>query len=222
MRKIFVYVEGPTEERFVKTLLVPYLEDLNIYIHPIVATTKYVFSQPIFRGGVPKYHKAKKEIRNLLRDNSAIAVTTMLDYYGLPHTFPGRSAPQGSNCYDRVAYVEKAIKEDINNSKFIPFLTLHEFEGLLFSSPQMMAEALPGGAHLRRTFERIRSQFSSPEEINDQKPTAPHQRIIQAYNNYQKPLHGSLIAARIGIKQIREECKHFDDWLTKLKQLSDN
>ncbi len=222
MRKVFIYVEGQTEERFVKTLLVPYLEIRNLYCHPIVATTKFVFSQPVFKGGVPKYHKAKKEIWNLLQDTSAVAVTTMLDYYGLPSTFPGRSAPQGSNCYDHVCYVEEAIKQDINDSKFIPFLTLHEFEGLLFSSPQAMEDALPGGSRLRHTFENIREQFQSPEEINDHKSTAPHQRIINAYPNYQKPLHGSLIAGRIGVERIREECDHFSNWLTKLEQLSDN
>lgn len=219
MRKLFVYVEGQTEERFVKSLLVPYLETRTIYCQPIVATTKLVYSQPLFKGGAPKYHKAKKEIWRLLGDTSALGVTTMLDYYGLDTSFPGRSSPKGSNCYDRVRFVEEAIRNDLGSSKFLPFLTLHEFEGLLFSSPQAMAAMLPGGRDLQRTFEAIRRQFQTPEEINDQNPTAPHQRIINAYPNYEKPLHGSLIASRIGLQGIRAECPHFDSWLRELEQL---
>jgi hypothetical protein len=219
VRKLFIYVEGPTEERFVKTLLVPHLQTCGIYCQPIVATTKAVFEQPVFKGGAPKYHKARKEIWKLLKDKTAVAVTTMLDYYGLDSSYPGRSNPSGNNCYDRVVSVEEAIQNDIGNSKFIPFLTLHEFEGLLFSSPQLMAAALPGGNNLETVFESIRKQFQTPEEINDQKPTAPHQRIINAYPSYQKPLHGSQIAARIGIEGIRTQCPHFDDWLRKMENL---
>jgi hypothetical protein len=82
-----------------------------------------------------------------------------------------------------------------------------------------MAAALPGGNNLGTVFESIRKQFQTPEEINDQKPTAPHQRIINAYPSYQKPLHGSLIAARIGIEGIRTQCPHFDSWLCQIENL---
>lgn len=142
----------------------------------------------------------------------------MLDYYGLDTSFPGRSSPKGNNCYEHVRFVEEAIRKDIGSSKFLPFLTLHEFEGLLFSSPQAMAATLLGGKDLQRTFEAIRRQFQTPEEINDQKPTAPHQRIINAYPNYEKPLHGSLIASRIGLEGIRAECPHFGSWLHELEK----
>lgn len=219
MRKIFVYVEGPTEERFVKTLLVPHLEHCEIYCQPIVATTKFVCAQPVFKGGAPKYHKARKEIWRLLDDSSGVAVTTMLDYYGLDSSYPGRSSPSGINCYERVRFVEEAIREDIGNVKFMPFLTLHEFEGLLFSSPQAMAASLPGGHGLQGTFETIRRKVKTPEEINDQEATAPHRRILNAYPNYQKPLHGSLIAARIGLEGIRTQCPHFNGWLSELERL---
>lgn len=219
MRKLFVYVEGPTEERFVKTLLAPHLNSCGIIFQPIVATTKVVFDQPVFKGGAPKYQKARKEIWRLLGDSSVVAVTTMFDYYGLDSSYPGRSSPSGANCYERVRFVEDAIREDIGNMKFVPFLTLHEFEGLLFSSPQAMAAALPGGGSLQGIFETIRRQVQTPEEINDQESTAPHRRIINVYPNYQKPLHGSLISARIGLEGIRTQCPHFNSWLSQLEKL---
>ncbi|MDA2909728.1 DUF4276 family protein [Nitrospiraceae bacterium AH_259_D15_M11_P09] len=220
MKKIFIYAEGPTEERFIKTLLVPHLEGYGIFVYPIVCTTKVVKSGQNFKGGTVKYHKAKKEICNLLRDSSAAAVTTMLDYYGLHCSFPGRTDPEGTTCYDRVRFVEGAIRGDIGPQKFIPFLTLHEFEGLLFSSPEEMAAALPGGYGLRQKFEQIRGNFNTPEDINDQQSTSPGQRIATAYPPYQKPAHGSRIAGRIGLAKIREECPHFDSWVVTLEQLS--
>ncbi len=173
MRKLLVYVEGQTEERFVKSLLIPYLETREIYCQPIVATTKLVYSQPLFKGGAPKYHKAKKEICMLLGDTSAVAVTTMLDYYGLDVSFPGRGSPKGSNCYDRVRFVEEAIRNDLGSTKFTPFLTLHEFEGLLFSSPQAMAATLLGGQICRELLKQSGVSFKVLRRLMTKSPRLP-------------------------------------------------
>ena len=219
MKKIYIYAEGQTEERFIKDLLASHLARIGIYVQPVVATTKMVKAGSNFKGGIGSYHKAKKEILRLLADNSASAVSTMLDYYGLDPSFPGRSHKPGGDCYDRVKYVEQALLEDIGDQRFLPFLTLHEFEGILFASPEGMAAALPGGQGLEQKFDSIRMKFRTPEEINDQAVTAPHRRIIAIYPNYNKPLHGSLIAARIGLGKIRSECPHFDKWLSNLEEI---
>ncbi|MGA1865730.1 MAG: DUF4276 family protein [bacterium] len=36
---------------------------------------------------------------------------------------------------------------------------------------------------------------------------------------YTKGFHGALIAQRIGLKTIRNECPHFDEWVTMLENL---
>jgi hypothetical protein len=38
---------------------------------------------------------------------------------------------------------------------------------------------------------------------------------------YKKTLHGPTVAALIGLEQIRMECPHFDEWLTKLEKFAD-
>jgi len=217
VKKIFVYSEGQTEERFIKDLLAPHLETLGIYAQPVLATTKVVKSGPNFKGGIGDYQRAKKEILHLLGDTSACAVTTMLDYYGLDRSFPGRSAPIGNDCYERVLSVERAFGQDIGEARFVPFLTLHEFEGLLFASPPSMAAALPGGQYLEGKFQAIRQQFSRPEEIDDSPATAPHKRIMDLYPQYRKALHGPLIAARTGLNKMRGECPHLDEWIRKIE-----
>ena len=55
----------------------------------------------------------------------------------------------------------------------------------------------------------------SPEHINDGIDTHPSARL-QALPGYKKPVHGVLLAKRIGLGLIRAECRHFDGWLAKL------
>ncbi len=209
MKKIFVYVEGPTEERFIKQLVAPHLEQRNIFLHPIGWN------------GQGKYSKVRKDLFRLLEDTSAALVTTMLDYYRLPNSFPGRSEPEGSDCYKRVRFVENAISADIRSQKFRPYLSLHEFENLLFSSPSDMASGLPGGQGLEEKFCNIRRQYHTPEEINDNSSTAAHMRISSVYPQYQKVLHGPQIAERIGLDKLRAECPHFNEWISFLESLGE-
>ena len=45
----------------------------------------------------------------------------ILDFYGLPADFPGRSTlPRGGSCYDRVTHLEDAFRTDIGHRLFLP------------------------------------------------------------------------------------------------------
>ena len=102
----------------------------------------------------------------------------------------------------------------------IPYVQLHEFEGLLFSRPEAF-ESVPDAressvAELRS----VRAGFASPELINDGKHTAPSKRIQRALPRYRKEVHGPRVASRIGLAAIRRECKRFDEWLSRLETLA--
>jgi hypothetical protein len=75
-------------------------------------------------------------------------------------------------------------------------------------------------ANVAQQLTSIRSKFEHPEEINDHPDTCPSNRIRQLLPQYQKALHGPLIAQRIGLEQIRAECPHFAEWLAKLEKLN--
>ena len=105
--------------------------------------------------------------------------------------------------------------------RLIPYIQLHEFEGLLFSEPTGFLEAFPGGQSLVDRLTAIRMQFSSPEDIDDGAATAPSKRILDIAPEYEKPVAGILIAQRIGLAVIRRECRHFDDWVARLLALAD-
>lgn len=219
MQRILILVEGQTEEAFIKHVLAPHFFTRNTYLIPTIITTKRVKRGADFKGGVPSYERVKKEIQRLLHDSQAVFVTTMIDYYQLPHSFPGRKEPEGKTPYEKVEYVEKAISEDIQHHKFYPFLLLHEFESLLFSDTRMISQALimPETEH---ALQQINAEFNSPEEINDHPKTAPSKRLKHIFPHYSKVYYGRLIAERIGLETIRNECRHFDHWVTKLESIT--
>lgn len=218
MNRVHILVEGQTEETFVRDLLQPHLMTKNIFLTPIIIATKRTKEGAKFRGGITSYKKFKKQIKLLLRDSSVMAVTTMIDYYGLPDKWPGKDSVSGRTCFERVAYLEKVLQDEINHRKFLPYLALHEFEALLFSDSAKIAATFPE-MDVEKTLLSIRNSVHSPEEINDGPTTHPAARLLALLPSYHKTLHGPLIARRIGLDNIRGVCLHFDQWLTKLESL---
>lgn len=220
MTRVLVLAEGQTEETFFRELLAPHLWDHEVYPQVVLAATKRVKSGGVFRGGIVSYAKVKSDILKLLRDRNAAAVTTMIDYNGLPKGFPGLDTRATGSCYERVAHVEADFKKDVGDHRFVPHLSLHEFEAVLFSSPGTLASIVPD-ARQRTTAQRelaaIRQGVGCPEEIDEDPTTAPSKRIKEHIVGFQKPLHGALVSARIGLDAIRRECPHFDRWVTWLE-----
>lgn len=219
MRRVHVLVEGQTEETFVQEILRPHLQDFELDLGPIVVATKRIKAGGKFRGGIATYQQVQREIRILLRDRGVAAVTTMLDFYGLPDDFPGKAnLLHGGSCYQRIVHLEKALQADIDHKSFLPYLSLHEFEALLLVAPEEIGKALPEQPPLDRLTAELES-FASPEEVDDGPETHPAARIRQLVPGYRKRLHGPIIAARIGLAAIRERCPHFNAWLSQLERL---
>ena len=61
-----------------------------------------------------------------------------------------------------------------------------------------------------------------PEDINDGPLTAPSKRIIQHVPRYEtvKVRVGATAAGAIGLASLRENCPHFDAWVSNLERLS--
>jgi hypothetical protein len=216
-RKAYILVEGQTEETFTKEVLSSSMPP-GLYLQPVVIATKRVNSGGKFKGGVPSYPKVRGEVLRLLADKSAVCVTTMLDYYALPVSFPARSEPQGLTSTEKVRCVETAWETDINNRRFRAYLSLHEFEALLFSEPTAIASGF-AKPELGKTLTSIRSSFTTPEDINDNPTTAPSARLEALFPRYSKPFFGTLIASRIGLDRMTAECPHFATWVKFLKSL---
>jgi hypothetical protein len=59
----------------------------------------------------------------------------------------------------------------------LPYIQLHEYEGLLFSEPSVFATAI-NQRYLAKTFQRVRDDFPIPEDIDDGPTTAPSKRVL--------------------------------------------
>ena len=122
--------------------------------------------------------------------------------------------------------IERAVKDDIcrkipqlrPHARLIPYLSLHEYEGLLFSDPESFARSL-GQPRLANQFHQVRNEFPTPEDINDDPATAPSKRVIGMYPAYKKVIDGTLAARLVGIDRMRQECAHFRDWVRQLETL---
>lgn len=216
MKRVLILAEGQTEEKFVKEVLAPHLAVFGKWPEVTCVCTKRILGRRAHRGGLGSYDQVKRDIRRLLQSNPDI-VSTFFDYYALPDSFPGYAESlQKTTCFEQVECIESAMARDIADQRFIPNLVVHEFEALLFSKPEIIAEVLIEPSLLPQ-FREISGAFASPEEINDSFETAPSRRIAGLCPRYQKPLHGPSIALRIGIEAIREKCKHFDRWLQRLE-----
>ncbi|MCD4687255.1 MAG: DUF4276 family protein [Anaerolineae bacterium] len=218
MKYVHILVEGQTEETFVRDVVQPHLLTRGIFLNPVLITTKRVKAGADFKGGVTSYGKIRNDLRPLLHDTNAVRITTMLDYYALPADFPRYDDRPVGTCFERAAFLEQAFRDDIRHWRFLPYLALHEFEALMFVSPDDIARAFPDADHAAQ-LHKIRNAYKSPEEIDEDQP--PSKRLRKLFPRYQKPLHGPLVTLDIGIARLREECVHFDQWLQQLEALSE-
>jgi Domain of unknown function (DUF4276) len=226
MARLLIHVEGQTEETFVNDLLADHLHN---YGYEIVSA-RIIGNARLRerRGGIRAWSTVKKDILNHLKEDTDCLATTMVDYYGLPQkgdgAWPGRAEAGKLPYAEKSPRVEGALFADVAKElggefearRFIPFVVMHEYEGLLFSDCQAFAEAI-ARPQLGQRFWEIRKQFATPEEIDDSPITAPSKRVEALVAGYEKPLLGTLAALKMGLDKIRGECPHFRAWLEQLE-----
>jgi|SRR5690554_7490410 len=222
MIRVHVICEGQTEEMFVNEILASEFHHRNIYLAPAL------IGKPGHKGGNFKFERLLADVRARLLGDTTAYCTTFFDFYGLPEDFPGKSAAKLKNgIRDKADCLQNALVEKLQEKlgeealrRFIPYVQMYEFEGLLFSHPEKLAEGL-SKAELSDSFQKVRDAFSCPEEINNSPQTAPSKRIEKHFDGYDKPIHGSLAALEIGLDAIRAECHRFDAWLSQIAALQD-
>lgn len=226
MARVLIHVEGETEESFVNEILRDHLyrQGFTNVSARLVGNAR----QRDRRGGIRAWSAVRKDIIHHLREDPASLATTMVDYYALPQSgdraWPGRAEAGTLAFPQKAATVENALLKDLcqemggnfNPNRFIPFVMMHEFEGLLFSDCERFGRGI-GRPELTVQFQAIRDQFASPEEINDSPQTAPSKRVISLVEGYEKPLLGTLAILEIGLDPIRRQCPHFDGWVSRLE-----
>lgn len=200
MVRLAVSVEGQTEERFIKQVIVPHLQGWEIYAYPVLLRHS---------GGDVSIPRVKKDLMNLL--GSFDKVTTFYDFYG----FRGKEEGETKES------LEQKILESVKHSpdKLIPYVQMYEFEGLLFSSPEAIENNIPSRSGLSDWVRQVVREFGgNPETINDSEHSAPSKRLSNKAG-YIKTIHGPDIAGEIGLDVLREKCRGFGKWLSELEKL---
>lgn len=217
MKRLVFIVEGETEEAFVNSILRPYFQSFGLY-NPIQC-----FKIKHTQGGMHKYSYVRSDVLNTIYETDVI-VTTMFDLYALPHSFPGyEDSLSTANHKDRVEFLETKMKEDLEIhqsqpfNNYIPYIQLHEFEALVFSSANSFEALFEDNEMDYKGIKEVISTFSNPEDINDSPETAPSKRMQKLIPGYNKVTYGISLIEYTGIDTILRKCPHFREWVEKLK-----
>ena len=227
MKYINIIAEGSTEETYVNDVLVNHFAQLHKYIAVRKIETGWdrIQSKPA-KGGLLKYIKLRNDILRWIQSDRGKPdtwYTTFVDLYAFPKDPQSPYTPKIqaiADPYQKIKALEAAIAQDINHPTFIPYVQLHEFEAFLMVEPGRLRTMYPEADKVITRMERD-NQGMKPEEINESPQTAPSKRIIQFLPDYegQKAQVGPLVAEDIGLHLLRENCPHFDAWISRLENL---
>ncbi|MDX8404707.1 MAG: DUF4276 family protein [Mariprofundus sp.] len=217
--EIVALVEGDTEKKFISALIAPYLAGKHVYMTPIV------LSKPGQKGGDVKFSRAINDIGSHLKQRSDTYLTLFVDYYGIRNDWPGlaeakqQSLPEKKSETFNQATKAKVIELFADyrpDRRFVPYVAMHEFEALLFSHPQILADQLHVDVSV---IEEILTECGEPEKINDSPHTAPSKRISALSTRFKKTSTGIATARAIGLDCMRRACPLFNDWLNAIERL---
>jgi hypothetical protein len=224
---IYIVVEGQTEQTFVRDVLAPHMAHKGIYLRPAL------IGKPGHKGGDIRFERAKNDIGNFLRQRNDTYISTMFDYFRIDSKWPGKSeigrqirhgttltAITKAKLLEDATHIEivQSFSDCDSENRFVSYIEMHEFEALLFSNADILAEKTEIDVSLVR---RIIANYDNPEEINDDPANTPSKRLEALKNGYRKVAMGKMVSEAIGIEGIRRKCPHFNNWLSKLEQLKE-
>ncbi len=218
-----VLAEGYAEKRFIESVIVDHLIQYGVVAVAACFETKNDSDLGVrHKGGVIRYAQVKRDLDNWMKQDrrEECRFTTMIDLYGINNSFPGfvKSKMQ-TDPYEKVKLLETALCAEIQDSRFIPYFQLHEFEALIFADPSKLEEEYLDNVKEIKSLVEL-SKRCDPERINDNPATSPSHRIIKAIPAYDKYYAGSKITELIGLETLRQRCPHFNEWLSKLEGLN--
>ena len=184
---VYIVVEGQTEQTFVRDVLAPQMAHEEIYLHPTL------IGKPGHKGGDVRFIRAKNDIGNFLRQRSDTYISTMFDYFRIDSKWPGRAEVRRRirngatlTAIHKAEILETATRNEIvrtfsgcdSENRFVPYIEMHEFEALLFSDADILAEKT--GIDVSQIGEII-EKYTNPEEIDDDPRSEEHTSELQSH-----------------------------------------
>ena len=210
MTRLAVCAEGPTEGEFTNRVLAPHLTPMGVEARLVVLGR----ARTPRNGGNVTIERLGTDMAHLYY--SFDVVTSLVDFYGF--------RDKGDRRIDELeADLRRAVARRVGHGwdrrKVVPYIQRHEFEGLLFSDVEAFARQRDFPSACVVALRAIRAAFKTPEDINDNRRTAPSKRIRGVIPRYNKRFHGPELAADIGLEVIRSACPRFGIWMRCLESL---
>ena len=215
MKRLIIVCEGQTEQSFCQNVLSPYFLSKGIVVE--APTIKHS------HGGIVPWETLKHQLVEHLHEGDAV-VTMLIDFYRIKdsYQFPGwEEAKTIKDSQDKMDGLFQDMLNDMPEvlmNRFVPYIQLHEFEGLLFSDISAFRNNfMPAECD----FDAIQSaidEFENPEDINNKPETAPSSRLMSAVAGYDKVLYGTILAEETGLGTIRSKCPLFNSWIERIEE----
>ncbi|WP_250631478.1 DUF4276 family protein [Rhodoflexus caldus] len=222
--RVNIVAEGQTEMEFCRQVLNPHFNPKGIFIESRCVKTSRN-RHKIFRGGSLDYQRVKADIMRWIKEEKSGEpyFSTMFDLYALSDDFPGfQQAQHITDPYQKVAFLENALKQDLGYRKFIPYIQLHEFESLLLANPDSLLLEYPDKRDAIEQLKAVVAQYEgNPELVNEGKETAPSKHIIRLIPEYEgnKVSVGAILPGIDYLEAAQKYCQHFREWLSQIEQL---
>lgn len=224
MKRLYLTVEGQTEQAFAVDVLQPHLAHFAVYVWKPRLTGLHARRKGRIPSGglLSTFQHSLGDIQRWLGEDKSpdARFSMMIDLYSLPTDFPGYGiASEAVDPNQRAEILEKALSEELNDSRFIPYLQVHEFEALVLSRPETFGDWFE---RVEKKVQRLVAEcrtFGSPEKINGGQHTHPKARIRKHIEDYDANVDGPMLVKDIGLETVRARCPHFHQWLTLLEGL---
>ena len=148
----------------------------------------------------------------------------MVDFYRLPSDFPGFDELREFQSHkEQVALLEARMKKDMEETQgrtfdnFIPYIQLHEFETLVFSSIKGVDFLFEKNEMDYKGLTAVFQKYPNPEDINNHPDTAPSVRLKKLIPGYNKVVHGVEMVKAVGMEDILAKCPRFRKWVEDMK-----
>lgn len=218
--EIMVITEGHTEQKFIRSLLAPYLTAKGIFM------TATLVSKSGQKGGDVRFARVVNDIEKHLKQRRDIFVSLLVDYYGIKKDWPGVDEAKKQATPAGIAEVvnqrtREAVTRRLGDNlvrRFIPNIAVHELEALLFSDIDILSDILEIDPE---PVAKILAECKEPEKIDDSPQTAPSKRLAELYPRYKKTSTGIAVAKAIGIDTMRAKCPVFNQWLERMENIKE-
>lgn len=224
MKRLYLTVEGQTEQAFAVDVLQPHLSSFDVLVVKPRLTGLYARRKGRIPSGglLNTFGHSLGDIRRWLsEDKSADArFSMMVDLYSLPTDFLGfEDAMKLSDPHEQAVKLEESLASELDDPRFVPYLQVHEFEAILLANPDCFLEWFDEIDKQVASLKAEIEAFKTPEEINHGQHSHPKARIKKHIEDYHQNTDGPFLAGYVGVDVIKEKCPHFAQWLNTLEQL---